>query len=125
MPTLAVYPYSEQSITYFKPFGSARTYIPFEDFQDGSSRVHLSFDCTLQQLADGAFLTVADTSFALTELGLLKLHEGNEHGEVGENGRLCGIDGTQNIIFTRELIFKMAQNLRSRKKPIDRSFLCF
>ncbi|KAG8755198.1 hypothetical protein FRC14_004280 [Serendipita sp. 396] len=53
-----------------RPLGTSRTITPIEEHEDGSAHVHLSFDCTLQQLAHGANLTVADASFALTEMGL-------------------------------------------------------
>ncbi|CAG7846774.1 Histone acetyltransferase Tip60 {ECO:0000269/PubMed:15528408} [Serendipita indica DSM 11827] len=53
-----------------KPLGTSRTITPVIIHPDGSALVHFSFDCTLQQLAEGAHLTVADASFALGEMGL-------------------------------------------------------
>lgn len=120
IPSLGGNPQLDHSLGFVKPFGSARTYTPVEELPDGSARVHLSFDCTLQQLADGAFLTVADTGFVLSEIGLLKCVE---RGDRDDRGEVYGINGEQKLIFTRELIYKVAHTLRSRKKPINRKFL--
>jgi len=45
---------------------------------------HLSFSCTLEQIAAGAYLTASDASFALAELGLQKYITGfNQEDAVG------------------------------------------
>jgi hypothetical protein len=44
---------------------------------------HLSFSCTLEQIAAGAYLTASDASFALAELGLQKYITGFNQDAAG------------------------------------------
>jgi hypothetical protein len=55
------------------PLGTSRTLRSKHIAVGGYAlETHLSFSCTLEQIAAGAYLTASDASFALAELGLLK-----------------------------------------------------
>jgi hypothetical protein len=55
------------------PLGTSRI-LKSKHITDGgcAMETHLSFSCTLEQIAAGAYLTASDASFALAELGLQK-----------------------------------------------------
>jgi hypothetical protein len=112
--------------------GTNRTLSTVMSYEDGSAHVHYSFDCTLEQLAEGANLTVADASFALGELGLLPhIQLSNNTGEVPQ----IQVDaqakdetqsiGKQGVIITRELILRVAQKFPFKRPPISKEAISF
>ncbi|KAG8817185.1 hypothetical protein FRC17_011334 [Serendipita sp. 399] len=115
-----------------RPFGTSRTITPIEVHEDGSAHIHLSFDCTLQQLADGANLTVADAGFALTEMGLapyllpkpqqslqpsvdnVQVAAGGASSKLAVEASAPSVLAEDKIIFTRELIQLLAKKVPFR-----------
>jgi hypothetical protein len=67
------------------PLGTSRTLKSKRITDSGyAMETHLSFSCTLEQIAAGAYLTASDASFALAELGLQKYITGfNQEDAVG------------------------------------------
>jgi hypothetical protein len=111
-----------------KPLGNNRTYSVIESHDDGSAHVHLSFECTLQQLADAAFLTVADASFALGEIGIVWYSLGGTKGEwrekkPGAKDLAQAVDGK--VVLTRDLMQRIAKRWRFRKAPLNTAYLLF
>ncbi|PVF99026.1 hypothetical protein CPB86DRAFT_814326 [Serendipita vermifera] len=109
--------------------GTNHTITPTICQEDGSAHVHYSFDCTLQELADGAFLTVADASFALGELGLLPYIQSASvlpQNEVDPQEKEENQPAKrQRVVLTRELIMRVAQKFPFRRPPINKDALAF
>ena len=130
-----------------KPLGTSRTIHPITVYADGSAHVHFSFDCTLQQLADGAYLTVADASLALGEMGLepyllsnttpaaanhsttppydeaeedavVADSNNNNHPTTSASESAAKEDKQEKkIVFTRQLVQLVAEKVPFRKRP--------
>jgi hypothetical protein len=79
-------------------------------------------------LADAAYLTVADASFALGEIGIVWYSLGGAKGEwrekkPGEKDLPPVIDGK--VVLTRGLIQHIAKRWRFRKAPLNTAYLLF
>jgi predicted rRNA methylase YqxC with S4 and FtsJ domains len=110
--------------------GTNRTLSTVMSYEDGSAHVHYSFDCTLEQLAEGANLTVADASFALGELGLLPHIQSSNDADVVPQIQVDAqakdeTQGKQGIIITRELILRVAQKFPFKRPPISKEAISF
>lgn len=109
-----------------KRLGTSKTLTPYENHEDGSASVHLSFECTLQQIADGAGLTVADASFALGELGLVwHFLEGGK--SALHSTQELSVDARTNMpTVTRDLVNRISKKWRFRKEEtLNTDYLFF
>jgi hypothetical protein len=82
---------------------------------------HLSFSCTLEQIAAGAYLTASDASFALAELGLQKYITGcNQEDAVG-SPKTAGGSNVNGPLGSRE-VEASQETLSTFGAPIDGPF---
>jgi hypothetical protein len=102
------------------PLGTSRTLKSKRISDSGyAMETHLSFSCTLEQIAAGAYLTASDASFALAELGLQKYITGfNQEDAVGSPKTASNVNGP---LGSREAE-EGQENLSNFGAPVDGPF---